>query len=103
MGTLHPGHLSLVRIARQRARAVAVSIFVNRLQFQPGEDFERYPRTFERDRELLESERVEIVFAPDERVLYPVPQTYTLRPPPIAAELEGVFRPGFFDGVAPWC
>ncbi len=100
MGNLHQGHLSLVRIARQQARAVAVSIFVNRLQFQPGEDFERYPRTFERDRELLEGERVEIVFAPDERVLYPVPQTYTVRPPAIAAELEEKFRPGFFDGVA---
>ena len=99
MGNLHEGHLSLVRIARQHARAVAVSIFVNRLQFQPGEDFERYPRTFERDRELLAAEGVEIVFAPDERVLYPVPQTYTVRPPPIAAELEGKFRPGFFDGV----
>jgi pantoate--beta-alanine ligase len=100
MGNLHEGHLSLVRIARQQARAVAVSIFVNRLQFQPGEDFERYPRTFDRDRELLASEGVEIVFAPDERVLYPVPQTYTVRPAPIAAELEGKFRPGFFDGVA---
>ncbi len=100
MGNLHEGHLSLMRIARQHARAVVVSIFVNRLQFQPGEDFERYPRTFERDRELLSSERVEILFAPDERVLYPVPQTYTVRPPPLAAELEGKFRPGFFDGVA---
>src|SRR5439155_19190737 len=99
MGNLHEGHLSLVRLARREARAVAVSIFVNRLQFQPGEDFERYPRTFERDRELLAAEGVEIVFAPDERVLYPVPQTYTVRPPPIAAELEGKFRPGFFDGV----
>jgi pantoate--beta-alanine ligase len=100
MGNLHAGHLSLVRQARQQARAVAVSIFVNRLQFQPGEDFERYPRTFDRDRQMLEGERVEILFAPDERVLYPVPQTYIVRPPPIAAELEGKFRPGFFDGVA---
>jgi len=100
MGNLHEGHLSLVRIARQHARAVAVSIFVNRLQFQPSEDFERYPRTFDRDKQLLAAEGVEVLFAPDERVLYPVPQTYTVRPPPIAAELEGKFRPGFFDGVA---
>jgi pantoate--beta-alanine ligase len=100
MGNLHEGHLSLVRIARQQAPAVVVSIFVNRLQFQPGEDFERYPRTFDRDQQMLERERVEILFAPDERVLYPVPQTYIVRPPPIAAELEGAFRPGFFDGVA---
>ena len=77
-----------------------VSIFVNRLQFQPGEDFERYPRSFDKDKQMLEGERVEILFAPDERVLYPVPQTYTVRPAPIAAELEGKFRPGFFDGVA---
>ena len=100
MGNLHEGHLSLVRIARQHARAVVVSIFVNRLQFQQGEDFERYPRTFDKDKQMLQGERVEILFAPDERVLYPVPQTYTVRPAPIAAELEGRFRPGFFDGVA---
>ena len=100
MGNLHEGHLSLVREARKHARAVAVSIFVNRLQFQPGEDFERYPRTFDRDRQMLEGERVEILFAPDEGVLYPAPQTYVVRPPPIADELEGKFRPRFFDGVA---
>lgn len=100
MGNLHEGHLSLVREARKHARAVAVSIFVNRLQFQPGEDFERYPRTFDRDQQMLAAEGVEILFAPDERVLYPVSQTYIVRPPPIAAELEGKFRPGFFDGVA---
>ena len=100
MGNLHQGHLSLVRLARREARAVAVSIFVNRLQFQPGEDFERYPRTFERDQRLLEAAGVELLFAPDERVLYPEPQGYIVRPPPIAGELEGKFRPGFFDGVA---
>jgi pantoate--beta-alanine ligase len=100
MGNLHEGHLSLVRLARSRASAVVVSIFVNRLQFAPGEDFERYPRTFERDCALLEAEGVELLFAPDERVLYPEPQTYIVRPPPIADELEGRFRPGFFNGVA---
>jgi pantoate--beta-alanine ligase len=73
MGNLHAGHLSLVRLARRHARAVAVSIFVNRLQFLPGEDFERYPRTFERDCALLEAEGVELLFAPDENVLYPQP------------------------------
>jgi pantoate--beta-alanine ligase len=100
MGNLHAGHLSLVRLARGAARAVVVSIFVNRLQFLAGEDFERYPRTMERDRRLLEAEGVELLFAPDERVLYPEPQTYIVRPPPLAAELEGRFRPGFFDGVS---
>ena len=99
MGNLHEGHLSLVRLARRAARAVVVSIFVNRLQFTAGEDFERYPRTMERDRQMLEAEGVEIVFAPDERVLYPEPQVYIVRPAPLAADLEGRFRPGFFDGV----
>ncbi len=100
MGNLHEGHLSLVRIARAHARAVAVSIFVNRLQFGPNEDFERYPRTLEADLEKLAREAVEVVFAPDETALYPEPQTYLVEPPPIANELEGRFRPRFFHGVA---
>ena len=100
MGNLHEGHLSLIRLARRQAAAVAVSIFVNRLQFSPGEDFERYPRTFERDCRMLESEGVELLFAPDEAVLYPQPQSYLVSPPPAADELEGRFRPGFFKGVA---
>ena len=100
MGNLHPGHLSLVRLAKQHAPAVAVSIFVNRLQFLPGEDFERYPRTFERDCALLEAAGVEFVFAPDEKVLYPQPQTVKVRAGLLGEDLEGQFRPGFFDGVA---
>ena len=100
MGSLHEGHLSLVRIARARARTVAVSIFVNRLQFGPAEDFDRYPRGLERDRRLLEAEGVALLFAPDERALYPEPQTYRVALPPIAEELEGRARPGFFQGVA---
>jgi pantoate--beta-alanine ligase len=100
MGNLHEGHLSLVRLARRHAPVVAVSIFVNRLQFLPSEDFDRYPRTFERDRRLLEAEGVGLVFAPDENVLYPEPQSYRVRPPAFAEELEGHFRPGFFEGVA---
>jgi pantoate--beta-alanine ligase len=100
MGNLHEGHLSLVRLARSQAKAVAVSIFVNRLQFSPGEDFERYPRTFARDCELLQAAGVELLFAPDEGVLYPQPQSYIVRPPAVADDLEGRFRPGFFNGVA---
>jgi pantoate--beta-alanine ligase len=100
MGNLHAGHLGLVRIARAQASQVAVSIFVNRLQFQPGEDFERYPRSFERDCELLEAAGVEFVFAPDEKVLYPETQHFRVHPGPLGDELEGRFRPGFFDGVA---
>jgi pantoate--beta-alanine ligase len=99
MGNLHEGHLSLVRLARREADAVVVSIFVNRLQFLAGEDFDTYPRTFERDQRMLEAEGVEFLFAPTEKVLYPEPQGYIVRPPPLADDLEGRFRPGFFDGV----
>jgi pantoate--beta-alanine ligase len=100
MGNLHAGHLSLVRIARSRAKAVAVSIFVNRLQFRPGEDFDSYPRTFERDCAMLEGEGVDLLFAPDESVLYPEKQQFLVHPGPLGEELEGRFRPGFFQGVA---
>lgn len=100
MGNLHEGHLALVRTARTVAERVAVSIYVNRLQFAPGEDFERYPRTFQADCEKLERESVDLLFAPDEHVLYPEPQRYIVDPPPIANELEGRFRPRFFHGVA---
>jgi pantoate--beta-alanine ligase len=100
MGNLHAGHLALVRMARQLAPKVVVSIFVNRLQFLPGEDFDRYPRSFERDCRLLEAEGAHWVFAPGEGELYPQPQTYLVQPPPMADDLEGRFRPGFFKGVA---
>ncbi|TAK44896.1 MAG: pantoate--beta-alanine ligase [Betaproteobacteria bacterium] len=100
MGNLHAGHLALVRLARQRAPRVAASIFVNRLQFAPHEDFEHYPRTFEADCAALEAEGVDLVFAPDEGVLYPEPQSFLVEPPPIANQLEGQFRPRFFHGVA---
>jgi pantoate--beta-alanine ligase len=100
MGNLHAGHVSLVRIARAQAPQVAVSIFVNRLQFLPGEDFDRYPRTFERDCAMLEAQGVQFVFAPDEKVLYPQPQDVTVRAGPLGETLEGRFRPGFFGGVA---
>jgi pantoate--beta-alanine ligase len=99
MGNLHQGHLSLVRAARAHGK-VAVSIFVNRLQFQPSEDFDRYPRTFERDCEMLEAAGVEFLFAPDETVLYPEKQQFKVHPGPLGDELEGRFRPGFFEGVA---
>jgi pantoate--beta-alanine ligase len=100
MGNLHEGHLSLVRIAREHAGAVAASIFVNRLQFRPEEDFDAYPRTFERDRSMLEAAGVDLLFAPDEAILYPEPQRFKVHPGPLGEELEGRFRPGFFEGVA---
>ena len=100
MGNLHEGHISLVRIAKGFGKTVVVSIFVNRLQFQPHEDFDTYPRTFERDCAMLEAEGVELLFAPDETVLYPGKQQVTVHPGPLGEELEGRFRPGFFQGVA---
>jgi pantoate--beta-alanine ligase len=100
MGNLHAGHLALVRLARAGGTPVVTSIFVNRLQFAPHEDFDTYPRTFERDCELLRAEGCDIVFAPAESELYPEPQVYTVQPPPeLAGILEGQFRPGFFSGV----
>ena len=100
MGNLHDGHLALVREAGLQGGPVVASIFVNRLQFAPHEDFDRYPRTLARDCELLEAAGCDIVFAPDERELYPQAQTYAVCPDPALADiLEGEFRPGFFGGV----
>jgi pantoate--beta-alanine ligase len=100
MGNLHAGHLSLIERAREAGGPVVASIFVNRLQFAPHEDFATYPRTFERDCELLRGVGCNFVFAPDEAELYPEPQGYTVRPPAALADiLEGHFRPGFFTGV----
>lgn len=100
MGGLHAGHLSLVRIARQQAECVVASVFVNRLQFLPGEDFDRYPRTLGEDCRLLQEQGADVVFTPDEAGIYPVRQEFMLQPPPVAEALEGRFRPGFFRGVA---
>ena len=100
MGNLHEGHLSLVRQAKAHGLPVVASIFVNRLQFAPHEDFDRYPRTLARDSELLEAAGCDIVFAPDEAELYPEPQAFKVLPDPALADiLEGHFRPGFFTGV----
>ncbi|RTL19550.1 MAG: pantoate--beta-alanine ligase [Burkholderiales bacterium] len=103
MGNLHDGHLALVKQARELvgpAGAVVASIFVNRLQFAPHEDFDTYPRTLARDCELLDAAGCDIVFAPSEAELYPEPQGYKVVPPGVLADiLEGHFRPGFFTGV----
>ncbi len=100
MGNLHEGHLSLMRIARQHGDPVIASIFVNRLQFGPHEDFDKYPRTLEEDASKLEKEGVYVLFAPTESVLYPEPQEYRIDPPKQLGDiLEGEFRPGFFKGV----
>lgn len=103
MGNLHDGHLALVKQARDLVGptgAVVASIFVNRLQFAPHEDFDTYPRTLERDCGLLEAAGCDVVFAPSEKELYPEPQGYKVLPPAELADiLEGHFRPGFFTGV----
>lgn len=104
MGNLHEGHLALVAQARALAgphAPVVVSCFVNRLQFLPHEDFDRYPRTLDADCAKLAAQgHCDIVFAPDEAELYPQPQAYRVQPPAQLADmLEGEFRPGFFAGV----
>ena len=100
MGNLHDGHLSLVRAARQHGDIVVASIFVNRLQFLPHEDFDSYPRTWAQDCAKLESEGCDLLFAPREADLYPEPQTFKIQPDAQLADiLEGHFRPGFFTGV----
>ena len=103
MGNLHAGHLELVKVAKQtlpEAKSVA-SIFVNRLQFAPHEDFDSYPRTFANDCALLKAQGCDVLFAPQEKDLYPEPQVFKVHPPAELADiLEGAFRPGFFVGVS---
>lgn len=101
MGNLHEGHITLMKQARAHGDTVVASIFVNRLQFRPGEDFDKYPRTLEADREKLVAAGVDHLFAPSEEELYPTPQRYLVEPPAEHANiLEGEFRPGHFRGVA---
>ena len=101
MGNLHEGHLALVRHARHHGDVVVASIFVNRLQFLPHEDFDSYPRTFEADCAKLQAQGCDVLFAPGEQDLYPQPQTFKVQPDPALADiLEGHFRPGFFTGVS---
>jgi len=101
MGNLHAAHLSLMALAGRHGDPAVASIFVNRLQFGPSEDFEHYPRTLQEDIEKLQQQnRVYVLFAPDEREMYPEPQSYRVSPPSDLGDiLEGEFRPGFFVGV----
>lgn len=101
MGNLHDGHLALVKQARTLGDVSVASIFVNRLQFLPHEDFDTYPRTWDADLAKLEAVGCDVLFAPSEKELYPQPQTYKVHPPAELADmLEGHFRPGFFVGVS---
>ena len=101
MGNLHDGHLALVRQAKTLGDVTVASIFVNRLQFLPHEDFDTYPRTLQADCEKLQANGCDIVFAPSEKELYPEPQGFKVHPPAGLADiLEGHYRPGFFVGVS---
>ena len=99
MGALHEGHLSLVRTARAQCGAVAVSIFVNPAQFGPGEDLSKYPRQFERDCQLLETEGIEILFAPPVEEMYPGGECTWVWVEGLSEKLDGRSRPGHFRGV----
>ena len=101
MGNLHEGHLALVQQAQPLGDVVVASIFVNRLQFLPHEDFDSYPRTWDADCAQLQAAGCNVLFAPRETDLYPVPQTFKVHPDPALADmLEGHFRPGSFVGVS---
>lgn len=102
MGNLHAGHLHLVESAFELADRVAVSIFINPLQFSPGEDLDSYPRTLDADRRLLDDLGVDLLFVPDEAELYPAGRAATTRVsvPGLSEELCGALRPGHFEGVA---
>ena len=101
MGNLHAGHLALIKQAKPLGDVTVSSIFVNRLQFAPHEDFDTYPRTFQADCDKLSAAGCDVLFAPTEKELYPEPQTFKISPPPDVADiLEGYFRPGFFVGVS---
>jgi pantoate--beta-alanine ligase len=100
MGALHDGHLSLVRASNDDCDFTVVTVFVNPTQFGPHEDFERYPRTLDRDIELLASCRVDLVFAPTNQEMYPAGFSTYVEPPKVAEPLEGQCRPGHFRGVA---
>ena len=99
MGNLHAGHLALVEEAKRHGACTVASLFVNRLQFEPGGDFDRYPRTLAEDCAKLERAGCHVAFAPEERELYPEPQEILLQPPKLAEQLCGDFRPGHFQGV----
>jgi pantoate--beta-alanine ligase len=100
MGNLHAGHLHLVELAKQQAKCVVVSIFVNPLQFGANEDLANYPRTLEEDCEKLKLAGVDVVFTPTVETMYPTEQTILVEPPAIANDLCGASRPGHFRGVA---
>jgi pantoate--beta-alanine ligase len=99
MGALHPGHRSLITLARSLADVVVVSIFVNPLQFGPAEDYARYPRPLDHDLQICHQDGVGLVFVPSVEDLYPPGRSVSVTAGPVGASFEGQFRPGHFDGV----
>ena len=100
MGNLHEGHIQLIRIVKPKAACLVASIFVNRLQFGPKDDYNKYPRTLHGDCEKLDEAGCHVVFSPTEEEIYPEPQTFTVEPSSLQNILEGEFRAGHFCGVA---
>ena len=100
MGNLHDGHIQLTRLAKQRSACTVVSVFVNRIQFGPKEDFDRYPRTLQADAGKLREAGADVLFVPTETEIYPEPQVFVVEPSDLQHILEGAFRPGHFRGVA---
>ncbi|HHE07664.1 MAG TPA: pantoate--beta-alanine ligase [Chlorobaculum parvum] len=100
MGALHEGHLSLVKMAKERAGTVIMTLFVNPTQFGPGEDFHRYPRPFDKDVALARSAGIDYLFAPATEAMYPEGYSTSIDPGPVATRLEGASRPGHFSGMA---
>jgi len=101
MGNLHAGHIQLMRLAKHRAACTVVSIFVNRIQFAPKEDFERYPRTLQADAEMMEDVGVDVVFAPTEAEIYPEPQTFVVEPSDSSTSSRARFGPGTSAALPP--
>jgi pantoate--beta-alanine ligase len=99
MGALHKGHLSLVKAAKKECNEVVVSIFVNKLQFGPDEDFKKYPRTLEKDIALLKKEKINVLYLPNPKEMYPQQISFQINEVNISRYLEGAYRPGFFPGV----
>lgn len=99
MGALHEGHLSLIRTSKKECEKTIVSIFVNKLQFGPDEDFKKYPRTLETDLALLKKEKIDVLYIPNPKEMYPQKPSFQINEVNVSQYLEGATRPDFFSGV----
>ena len=99
MGALHEGHLSLIKASKKECKKTIVSIFINKLQFGPDEDFKKYPRTLEKDIALLKKEKIDALYIPNPKEIYPQKTSFQINEVNVSQYLEGATRPGFFSGV----